>query len=34
MVALSVGLERKLKALVDAGYYSNETEALTAAVLI
>jgi predicted HTH domain antitoxin len=33
MVALSVGLERKVKALVDAGYYSNETEVLTAAVL-
>jgi len=33
MVALSVGLERKLKALVDAGYYSNETEVLTAALL-
>jgi predicted HTH domain antitoxin len=33
MVALSIGLERKVKALVDAGYYSSETEVLKDAVL-
>ncbi|MGC9444770.1 MAG: UPF0175 family protein [Candidatus Methanospirareceae archaeon] len=33
MVALSIGLERKVKALVDAGYYASETEVLKDAVL-
>ena len=32
MEALSVDIERKVKALVDAGYYSNKSEVITNAV--
>jgi predicted HTH domain antitoxin len=33
MVALSVDVERKAKALVDAGYYSSESEVIKDAVI-
>ena len=33
MEALSVDIERKVKALVDAGYYSNKSEVIKNAVI-
>ena len=34
MEALSVDIERKVRALVDAGYYSNKSEVIKNAVII